>query len=102
MNGDGELELFEWLELAAIVFLGKDDEEVPTEMFAHLSDSETGKITKASLFAAASRLLSRVGQNDFTPLHAEAMLKVVDATGEVDREQFVSMCAELGVYVRKE
>lgn len=102
MNGDGELELFEWLELAAIVFLGKDDEEVPTEMFTHLADSETGKITKASLFSTASRLLSRVGQNDFSPLNAEAMLKALDATGEVDREQFVNMCAELGVYVRKE
>jgi len=33
VNGDGELELFEWLEMAAIMFLGADDSEEMHELF---------------------------------------------------------------------
>lgn len=33
VNGDGELELFEWLEMAAIMFLGADDSEEMNELF---------------------------------------------------------------------
>ena len=33
VNGDGELDLEEWLELAAIMFLGKGEREVKNEAF---------------------------------------------------------------------
>lgn len=33
VNGDGELEISEWLEMAAILFLGADDSEIVNEMF---------------------------------------------------------------------
>jgi hypothetical protein len=33
VNGDGELDLDEWLELAAIMFLGKGEREIKNEAF---------------------------------------------------------------------
>ena len=98
MNGDGELELFEWLELAAIVFLGKDDTEVPMEMFKHLAHDATGKITQASLFSSASRLLARIGKTDFTEADAGSMLSALDSTGELGAEGFLDACKGLGFY----
>lgn len=98
INGDGELELFEWLELAAIVFLGKDDQEVPMEMFSHLSDDAMGSITKKSLFSAASRLFARVGRDDFSAADAEAMISAVSSSGEASSQDFLDLCLTMGFY----
>jgi Ca2+-binding EF-hand superfamily protein len=97
VNGDGELELFEWLELAAIVFLGKDDQEVPMEMFSHLNDDTIGAITTDSLFSSASRLFARVGR-DFSTADAESMIAAIASTGEAKSGDFLALCSEMGFY----
>ncbi len=49
VNGDKELDMDEWLELCAIVFLGADDSEVLNEMFKSIGDRDSNLVTKETL-----------------------------------------------------
>ncbi|KAA0151932.1 hypothetical protein FNF27_03192 [Cafeteria roenbergensis] len=49
VNGDGELDLQEWLELAAIMFLGKGGRELTNETFNRLDTEKKGFITADDL-----------------------------------------------------
>jgi Ca2+-binding EF-hand superfamily protein len=99
VTGDGELELFEWLELAATLFLGKDDQEIPTEMFKLLADGASGRITAESLYTAASRLLARSKTSDFAAEDALSMVSAIAAEVDgISSEEFLQLCADTGYY----
>ena len=100
MNGDGELELFEWLEMAAIVFLGKDEEELKDDVFKLLASKEAGTISPESLVNAWKRTMRDAA---FTEEDARKMILKIGfdpkEKGRIHRDEFDFLLRKSGVAI---
>ena len=84
VNGDGELDQEEWLELAAIMFLGKGERELKNETFWRFDTSKKGYIVGSDIEAYATGLGSKL------PMPGDDLIAACkpETAGQLSRAEF--------------